>query len=172
MNQILLSLTNRNSRPEVFCEKGVLRNFAKFTGKHLCHGLFFNKVADPKTLFLQNTSRGCFWTNNDLFNTKFSSKISVCENMYAYLNLHFTWDDIYRSCHRRCFVKKGVLRNFAKFTGKHMWQSLFFSKVAGRNFIKKETLAQVFSCEFCKISKSTFSTEHLQTTASSYTSVK
>ena len=25
------------------------------------------------------------------------------------------------------------------------------------NFIKKETLAQVFSCEFCEISKNTFS---------------
>ena len=29
------------------------------------------------------------------------------------------------------------------------------------NFIKKETLAQVFSCEFCKFSKNTFFTEHL-----------
>ena len=29
------------------------------------------------------------------------------------------------------------------------------------NFIKKETLAQLFSCEFCEISKNTFSTEHL-----------
>ena len=35
----------RNNRQEVFCEKGVLRNFAKFTGKHLCQSLFFNKVA-------------------------------------------------------------------------------------------------------------------------------
>ena len=26
---------NRSSRPEVFLKKGVLRNFAKFTGKHL-----------------------------------------------------------------------------------------------------------------------------------------
>ena len=34
------------------------------------------------------------------------------------------------------------------------------------NFIKKETLAQVFSCEFCEIFKNTFFTEHLQTTAS------
>ena len=33
-------------------------------------------------------------------------------------------------------------------------------------FIKKETLAQVFSCEFCEISKNTFFTEHLWTTAS------
>ena len=32
-----------SSRPEVFCKKVVLRYFAKFTGKHLCQGLFFNK---------------------------------------------------------------------------------------------------------------------------------
>ena len=34
-----------SSRPDGFCENGVLRNFAKFTGKHLCQSLFFNKVA-------------------------------------------------------------------------------------------------------------------------------
>ena len=33
------------------------------------------------------------------------------------------------------------------------------------NFIKKETLAQVFSCEFYEIFKSIFFTEHLRTTA-------
>ena len=27
------------------CKKGALRNFAKFTGKHLCQSLFFKKVA-------------------------------------------------------------------------------------------------------------------------------
>ena len=31
---------DRSSNPEVFCKKGVLRNFAKFTGKHLCQSLF------------------------------------------------------------------------------------------------------------------------------------
>ena len=30
----------------------------------------------------------------------------------------------------------------------------------------KETLAQVFSCEFCEISKNTFFTEHVLSTAS------
>ena len=34
------------------------------------------------------------------------------------------------------------------------------------NFIKKESLAQVFSFEFCEISKNNFFTEHLRTTAS------
>ena len=27
---------HRNSRPKMFCKKGALRNFIKFTGKHLC----------------------------------------------------------------------------------------------------------------------------------------
>ena len=36
-----------------------------------------------------------------------------------------------RSSHQRCTVRKGVLRNFAKFTGKHLYQVLFFNKVAG-----------------------------------------
>ena len=38
--------------PEVFCKKGVLRNLAKFTGKHLCQSLFFNKVAGPRPAIL------------------------------------------------------------------------------------------------------------------------
>ena len=36
-----------------------------------------------------------------------------------------------RSSHQSCSMKKGVLRNFAKFTGNHLCQSLFFNKVAG-----------------------------------------
>ena len=73
-----------------------------------------------------------------------------------------------RSCDRSCSMKKSVLRNFAEFTRKHLCHSLFLNKVAGLacNFIKKETLAQVFSCEFCGISKNTFFTEQLWTTAS------
>ena len=34
------------------------------------------------------------------------------------------------------------------------------------NFIKNETLAQVFSCEFCEIYKNTIFTEHVWATAS------
>ena len=65
-----------------------------------------------------------------------------------------------RSSHRRCSIKKGVVRNFAKFAGKHLCQSLFFNKVTSlkpATLLKKETLAQVLFCECCKISKKTFS---------------
>ena len=36
-----------------------------------------------------------------------------------------------RSAQRECSVTKSVLRKFAKFTGKHLGQSIFFNKVAG-----------------------------------------
>ena len=35
-----------------------------------------------------------------------------------------------------------------------------------KKFVKKSSPAQVFSCEFCEISKNTFLTEHLWATAS------
>ena len=54
-------------------------------------------------------------------------------------------------------MKKGVLKSLAKFTGKHLCQSLFFNK--------KGILEQVFSCEFLQIF-SPFSPFHLWTTAS------
>ena len=36
----------------------------------------------------------------------------------------------FRSSQLRCSVRKGALRNFANFTGKHLCQSLFFNEVA------------------------------------------
>ena len=42
----------------------------------------------------------------------------------------------------------------------------FFSWAQSCNFVKKETLARVFSWEFCEIFQKTFSTENLWTTAS------
>ena len=56
-------------------------------------------------------------------------------------------------------INKCLLGNFSKFTGKHLCQSPFFNKVADlrpATLFKKETLAQVFSCEFWGICKNTF----------------
>ena len=42
---------------------------------------------------------------------------------------------------------------------------LFDDRPKGCNFIKKETLAQMFSFEFCKISRNNFFIEHIRATA-------
>ena len=38
-----------SSCPELFCKKDVLRNFAKFTGKHLCQSLWICEFCDIST---------------------------------------------------------------------------------------------------------------------------
>ena len=70
----------------------------------------------------------------------------------------------------RCSVKKVFLK-IHKINRKHLCQSLFFSKAADLrpevcNLIKKETLAQVFSCEICEILKNTFFYRRLLVAAS------
>ena len=129
-------LSFRNSHSQMFIKIDVLRNLAIFTGKHRYWSLFLIKlqVFSYEICEIFRTPYGCFW-NSFLHH-------------YCYFGIKF-W---IRS-HRRCSVKKGVLRNFTKFTGKHLCQSLF---------VKKEN----FSCEFCEISKNTFFTEHLWVTAS------
>ena len=75
-----------------------------------------------------------------------TSKLNICIILSSrFFQLYF------RSSHRNCSLKKGIIEIVAKFTGKHLWQSLLFNKVtdAACNFFKKESLAHLFSCEFC-----------------------
>ena len=57
---------------------------------------------------------------------------------------------VYRNSRSSMFCKKGVLRNFAKFTGKYLCQSLWH---------------KCFPVDFAKILKKTCFTEHLRMTA-------
>ena len=50
----------------------------------------------------------------------------------------------FRSSHWKCAGRKGVLRNFPKSTGKHLWQRLFFNEVAG---LRRLLLIFLFSLE-------------------------
>ena len=63
-------LGKRQKQAEVFRKKGVLRNFAKITGKHLCQSFVFNKFAGFRI------RHGCFPVNfakflRTLFLTKY-----------------------------------------------------------------------------------------------------
>ena len=108
---------NRSSRPEVFCKKGVLRNFAKFTGKNLCQSLFFNKVAGlrPATVlkkrlrhrcfpvnfvkflrtpFLNNTSGGYFWKHNVAMQTTAEFASNSTANIKRSNSLDLTFKNV------------------------------------------------------------------------------
>ena len=61
------------------------------------------------------------------------------------------------------FCKKRALKNFTKFIGKHLYQSLFFNKVEGLRpaTLLKETLARCLLMNFVKLSRTPFFIEHL-----------
>ena len=67
---------------------------------------------------------------------------------------------IFRSSHRRCCLRKAVLKNFVIFTaGKQLWWNLFFNKVVdlqGHNFIKKKLERRCFPKNLVKYLRTTF----------------
>ena len=73
--------------------------------------------------------------------------ININKNMYRSKKRCTESENNVQRQSSRGLLKKGVLTNLVKFTGKHLYQNLFLIK----------SLAQVFSYEFCKIPKITFS---------------
>ena len=69
------------------------------------------------------------------------------------------------SSHRRLSIKKDILKNFAKFTGKQLYLGLFIIKLQDSG-PQKETPTQVLSCEFYEVFKINLFTEPLRATAS------
>ena len=63
------------------------------------------------------------------------------------------------------FYKKCILRNFPKFTGKHLFQSLFFNNVAGltpATLLKKRLWHRCFPVNFGKFLKTLFLAEYFR----------
>ena len=52
------SITGQEQSPNLFCKKGVLRNFANFTGKCMSQSLMFNKVAGGASNFIKKRDSG------------------------------------------------------------------------------------------------------------------
>ena len=70
---------------------------------------------------------------------------------------------------QRCSVKKVSLEISQNSPENTCTRTSFLIKLQAYNFIEKETLVQMFSCEFCEISKNIFFAEHLwRTTAETF----
>ena len=102
------------------------------------------KNSFKNSLFLEITSDGCFSRYHERLNFK------SC---------------IFQKQHPELFSKKNVLRNFAKFTAKHLRQGLIFKKVAGLRIAtlsKKRHWHMCFPVNFAKFLRTSFLTEHLR----------
>ena len=98
--------------------------------------------------------------------TKFNTKEFFTENIFNHWiwiwfespPLNIKWNlPAFKSNHRRCSVKNGALRNFAKFTGKPLCPSLFFNKVAGTaTLLKKRLWRRCFPVDFVKFLRTPF----------------
>ena len=88
------------------------------------------KLVALVVLFLnENSLKSCdTFLANEIGQLTFSA---VQTRLYRRKDLQDCLRLIFRSSHRMCSVREGVLRNFTKFTGKHLCQSFFFNKVAG-----------------------------------------
>ena len=81
------------------------------------------------------------------------------------------FETIFRSSCLERFYKKGVLekysvlKNFTKFTGKHLCQSLFFNNVTGQGpptLLKKSLWHRCFPVNFAKLLRTPIFVEHLR----------
>ena len=91
--------------------------------------------------------------------------IVFCTVRIKLLHLHGNPTGIYSSSRLEVFYEKGVLRNFGKFTGKHLCQSLSFNKVSGlrpANLLKKRIWHRCFPVNFAKFLRTLSLTGHLR----------
>ena len=56
-------------------------------------------------------------------------RFGIFELFFFYFRSNKYYLMLFRSSHRSCYVRKGVLRNFAKFTGKHLCHLFFLIKL-------------------------------------------
>ena len=105
----------RSSRLEVFCRKGVLRNFEKFAGKHLCHSLLFNKVGGLRTVALLKKR---FWCRCFPVNfLKFLKTPSITE--------HLWWLLLKTRVNQLIFREELVDLQLSQEVFKHMFQTFY-----------------------------------------------
>ena len=122
----------------------VLKNFAKFTQKHLCRSLFFNKVAGwkPKNVRISH------WRCSVKQGVFLKRRAGVSEQAFI--------DPLQNRC------------SWIKLTGKNLCWSLFLIKLQlwEPATLLKKAPTQVFSCEICKLFKNNYFEETLWTSTS------
>ena len=103
-------------------------------------------------LFLENRLMAGYCTKRYLGFCQMSTVELFC--IYGGVFLKSNGQLIVQKRSSEVFSEKTCSQKFHKIRRKHLCQSLFFK--TSLQLCKKETLVQVFSCEFCEIFKNTF----------------
>ena len=124
-------------------------NIISFTYFKLTHSFPIPPFTEPWKRWTLSLFCGCFWGFFQGAEKGCNGNDWVKCQSYKF-RFESDYNIVTRRSHRRCSVKKGVLKSFANLTGKHLCQSL----------------VEVFPCEICEILNNTFFAKHLQTTTS------
>ena len=89
-------------------KKGILRNFTKFTGKHLRQSLFFNNVAGlrPATLFQRKLLHSCFPVNFAKFSRTFFLQNTSGQLILCFMEFS-DWEILLQNFKKSCCWKIG-----------------------------------------------------------------
>ena len=127
----------------------VFKKFTIFTEKHLCLSILLIKLQACKSKKIPTQMFSCKYCK--LFKNSFFYRTHLVTAMYPIHHLQKQPPEV--------FSRKGVPRNFAKFTGKHLCQGLFFHKVAGlrpATLLKKGLWYRCFPVNFLKFLRTCF----------------
>ena len=111
---------------------------------------FVKKLTTVKTLREKDLTKEHFFFRNSKLRNRMGSSKKQSKN---------------RSSRPVVFYKKGVLRNFTKFTRRQLCQSPFFNKVAGlrpATLLKRRLWHRCFPVNFAKFLRTPFITEQLR----------
>ena len=100
-----------------FVSNKLIRSFFKFS--------FLISLFKLFTLQFQLHWKNCLFSMNRYH---YGSTILFLFRFFSSKRYHLLF---FRNSHWSCSLKEGVLRNFAKWTGKHLCQRFFFHKVTG-----------------------------------------
>ena len=91
----------------MFCTKDALKNFAKFTGKHLCQNLFFNKVADLRlaTLLKKKLRHRCFPVDSANWRGHLEISESASRQRHWHRHRHSIYEYLFFAKHKLLEIK-------------------------------------------------------------------
>ena len=143
-----LQMFFRSSRPEMFCKKAVLRDFPKFTRKHLFQSLFFTKVAGQgQQLYLKwDPVSWCF--------------LWILWNLEEHFTEHIWW--LLLVLQNRCSYKFPDIHQKSLPDIHQCWSHFLIQLETGRpaTLIKKRPQHKCFSSEYHTIFKNSCFIEH------------